>query len=87
MVGISEVIAGAAARDVSVVVFLPSWVRTSAKSRAHIHLLVDDKDKELTTYNFPSLRLCFMYIVAHEQPSQVCSTLKFASYLARENSW
>ena len=53
MVGISEVIAGAAARDVSVVVFLPSWVRTSAKSGAHIHLLVDDKDKRVNYVQFP----------------------------------
>ena len=46
VVGISEVIASAAARDVSVVAFLSSWVRISAKSRAHIqfiYVLLDDK--------------------------------------------
>ena len=39
-------IAGAAVRDVSVVAFLSSWVRISAKSRAHIqfiYVLVDNK--------------------------------------------
>ena len=37
---------GPEARDVSVVAFLSSWVRISAKSRAHIqfiYVLLDDK--------------------------------------------
>ena len=42
VVGISEMIAGAAARDVPEVAFLPSWVRISAKRRAHIHIFADD---------------------------------------------
>ena len=45
VVGISEVIVGAAARDVPAVIFLSSWVRISAKFRAHIqfiHVLADD---------------------------------------------
>ena len=42
MVGIFEVIAGAVARDVSVVAFLPSWVIMSVKSRASVYVLVQD---------------------------------------------
>ena len=39
VVGVSEVITGAAARDFLVVVFLSSWVDISAKSRAHIQFI------------------------------------------------